>query len=342
MVLSKEQITFLDKINLPLDSDERVKDINTFFIYYCAIKEKLRSCNALFHGYIPSSIDIDPDFYKIKINDIIVGLSIGNKSIIFENSNETLTKVISFLELWDYLKKEKLIKVINKDPKDIEDFLVPVLEETEIAGVHDIYPIDKKLWQLVKDYVLLEIVPLPNLKEFRNRSLKNMDKKNNMGIIRKRKQIPRKKLQILQKEINSVCPFCSNEDVEHFVIHHIDKDRTNDDLSNLILLCRICHSKADVDDIPIPEVMEMKRKLSQGLIKSDNKQSSSVINVYGDTKNSLISGKTYVDKIIFKGKSKPKLSPHPDSIGSDLIKCNYVKYLIDRYQDCMKADKTKK
>ena len=32
---------------------------------------------------------------------------------------------------------------------------------------------------------------------------------------------------VLQQEINSKCPFCNNEDVAHFDIHHIDKIRNN-------------------------------------------------------------------------------------------------------------------
>lgn len=38
------------------------------------------------------------------------------------------------------------------------------------------------------------------------------------------------------------CPICGwNEYPEAFVIHHIDHNRHNNDLSNLIVLCRNCH-----------------------------------------------------------------------------------------------------
>jgi hypothetical protein len=43
----------------------------------------------------------------------------------------------------------------------------------------------------------------------------------------------------LQKEINSICPFCFNEDVGHFQIHHIDEDPSNNDIGNLLLFVQI-------------------------------------------------------------------------------------------------------
>ena len=42
-------------------------------------------------------------------------------------------------------------------------------------------------------------------------------------------------------EIKSLCENCgTNKDLQ---IHHIDKNRNNNQLSNLVLLCRSCHSK---------------------------------------------------------------------------------------------------
>lgn len=65
----------------------------------------------------------------------------------------------------------------------------------------------------------------------------------------------------LQKEIDSICPFCSSPDVEHFQVHHIDENRTNNEISNLLLLCPTCHSKITKGDISRLEVEQIKKHL---------------------------------------------------------------------------------
>jgi hypothetical protein len=61
----------------------------------------------------------------------------------------------------------------------------------------------------------------------------------------KRTKIPQENIirPRLQREIGSRCPFCPNEDVSHFEIHHIDEDRNNHTYENLLLLCQVCHSR---------------------------------------------------------------------------------------------------
>lgn len=65
----------------------------------------------------------------------------------------------------------------------------------------------------------------------------------------------------LQKEIDSVCPFCDNNDVGHFQIHHIDEDPSNNQPINLLLLCPTCHSKITKEDISKQDVMDKKLNL---------------------------------------------------------------------------------
>jgi hypothetical protein len=77
-----------------------------------------------------------------------------------------------------------------------------------------------------------------------------------------RKSIPAKTKAILQKEIKSMCPICTNEDVEHFHIHHIDENPINNELSNLLMLCPNCHSKITKNDISYESVREIKDNLS--------------------------------------------------------------------------------
>jgi len=78
-----------------------------------------------------------------------------------------------------------------------------------------------------------------------------------------RKNIPQKnKVRAeLQKEISSICPFCDNEDVGHFEIHHVDENPSNNDLKNLLLLCPLCHSKVTKGDITTEDVKKQKENL---------------------------------------------------------------------------------
>lgn len=65
----------------------------------------------------------------------------------------------------------------------------------------------------------------------------------------------------LQKEINSECPFCQNQDVEYFQTHHIDENPGNNEFSNLLLVCANCHSKITKGDILQSEVANKKNNL---------------------------------------------------------------------------------
>lgn len=81
--------------------------------------------------------------------------------------------------------------------------------------------------------------------------------------MKKRISIPKvtKVRSELQKEINSVCPFCPNDDVGHFQIHHIDEDPSNNEPINLLLLCPNCHSKITKEDISKQDVIDKKINL---------------------------------------------------------------------------------
>lgn len=67
---------------------------------------------------------------------------------------------------------------------------------------------------------------------------------------------------ILQQEINSKCPICSSPDVGHFEIHHIDENRDNHQIENLLLLCPTCHSKITKKDILLSEVQRVKQNIA--------------------------------------------------------------------------------
>lgn len=75
-------------------------------------------------------------------------------------------------------------------------------------------------------------------------------------MAKQRTKIPQlnKVRSILQKDIDSTCPICSSDDVEHFQIHHMDENPSNHHLDNLILICPTCHSKITKGDISRDDV----------------------------------------------------------------------------------------
>lgn len=81
-------------------------------------------------------------------------------------------------------------------------------------------------------------------------------------MTKKRKDIAQKSKMLLQKEISSICPFCNNEDVDHFHFHHIDENPEDNDMTNLLMLCPICHSKITKGDITKEEVERKKQDIS--------------------------------------------------------------------------------
>lgn len=93
---------------------------------------------------------------------------------------------------------------------------------------------------------------------FDNDKIGKHRKKNN-----RRKAIPYKTKALLQKEINSKCPFCDNKDVDHFQVHHIDENSENNKFENLIMLCPNCHSKITKGDINKITVTNRKKELNK-------------------------------------------------------------------------------
>lgn len=80
-------------------------------------------------------------------------------------------------------------------------------------------------------------------------------------ITKKRKGVSAKLRRELQKEADSKCPFCSNDDVAIHEVHHIDENPANNVFENLIHVCGNCHSKITVGTISRETVADMKQKL---------------------------------------------------------------------------------
>jgi len=156
---------------------------------------------------------------------------------------------------------------------------------------------------------------------------------NTNNTPKKRKSIPVKVKSELQKEINSACPFCENDEVGHFEVHHIDENRSNNEFQNLLLLCPICHSKITKGDIAVEAVQQKKIELSQG--KSVQKQSVKKVNNFNAPIGNAVVGDN--NKVTFISKSdkvKQKVNKYPDGcIGANVQMSNYVSHLIGRYHE---------
>lgn len=150
----------------------------------------------------------------------------------------------------------------------------------------------------------------------------------------KRKAIPARKKALLQKEIDSICPVCQNEDVDHFQIHHIDENSENDDFDNLLMLCPICHSKITKGDIQQSEVVLLKQGL-RGLkekIKENKSKMGKVISFFSKVENAVVGDNNSVT--INHNQKKSIVNKYPEGcLGADVIKANYIGYLISRYQE---------
>jgi len=165
MIFDKDKREFVKRICLPINSEKRLKDINTFFEFFCDIEKQHKSflariCEDVSNNGVIMTTD---DFYKIKTKNADASITLMNKSVTFKNRDNAFANVISFLELWDYLKENNLIRIIEKDPNKIKEFKFPLLNQYAFRGGVAIPLPDNDLWLLIKNYVLFEIIPLSEL-----------------------------------------------------------------------------------------------------------------------------------------------------------------------------------
>lgn len=156
----------------------------------------------------------------------------------------------------------------------------------------------------------------------------------------KRKNIPQKLGKKIFQEANSKCPFCNESDIECLEIHHIYpvSKGGGSEPENLILTCSNCHSLITYGEIKTSQVIKKKYELmTEGKASNESNRKAANIIEFHKTSNSGIIANNLTYKS--NAKSAPKVLPPIGSIGSDLNKRNYVKYLIDRYNEFKKADK---
>lgn len=150
-------------------------------------------------------------------------------------------------------------------------------------------------------------------------------------MVKVRRKIPEKVRASLQQEVGSICPLCANDDVGHFQVHHIDEDPENYDEENLLMLCAICHSKITKGDISPSEAKGVKRTLLN-YRRLTATQEPSQTNTFSGNVSQPIFGNNNTINNINSPKTKKNKYP-PGCIGYNVLKGNYVSYLIHRYHE---------
>jgi hypothetical protein len=144
-----------------------------------------------------------------------------------------------------------------------------------------------------------------------------------------RKAIPVRTRAALQQEIRSTCPFCDNADVEHFEVHHIDEDHGNNEKTNLVMLCPLCHSKITKGDISMDQVKNRKKEISEIVLTP--RRESNVIQFTGKVGSAIVGDNNIIRIQNVAKKIKQK---YPEGcIGFDNLRANYLGYLIAQYNE---------
>lgn len=156
-------------------------------------------------------------------------------------------------------------------------------------------------------------------------------------MTKKRYTIPALKQKQLLQEADSQCPFCGDRDVSTIEFHHIDGDPSNNDLINLIVVCSSCHTRITKGIISEANIVTKKREL-YWTSKSQPSRGQAAVNV--NITSSTFHGDIAQNITKISGVKAPRIAHPLGSIGSNLSMKGYVDYLIGRYFDYRKADRS--
>ena len=154
-------------------------------------------------------------------------------------------------------------------------------------------------------------------------------------MARKRKRLTPVKQKQLMQEAHSQCPFCQERDVSTFVFHHIDGDPSNDELTNLIVVCSSCHARIANGVVSKADVIIRKQQLhSDSQLKP--REAGAAVNV--NIASSSFHGDIAQNIIKISGSKAPRTAHSPGSIGANVRQKAYIDYLIARYFQYREAD----
>jgi len=125
-------------------------------------------------------------------------------------------------------------KILN--PMKKKNIVRKMIDTTRKRGWYKIA--SKRMKQKQKDGVIEQHSEKQNIAR---RKSKNKGRKNGMWKEdRKDRNFGNLKKLVLKKKIKN-CSICNSN--KHLCVHHIDKNKNNDNLDNLLIVCKSCHSK---------------------------------------------------------------------------------------------------
>jgi hypothetical protein len=154
---------------------------------------------------------------------------------------------------------------------------------------------------------------------------------------RTRRAISALKQKQLLQEADSRCPFCGDRDVSTFEFHHIDGDSSNNDLNNLIVACSSCHTRITKGIFSEADVSTKKQELCW-ISQTRQNTGQTAINV--NVTSSSFRGDIAQTITKISGVKAPRIAHPAGSIGANLAMKGYIDYLISRYFNYRKADRS--
>lgn len=156
-----------------------------------------------------------------------------------------------------------------------------------------------------------------------------------------RKKPSQRRRALLQKEINSCCPFCGCQEVDTFEVHHLNENPDDDRFENELMVCPTCHAKINVGTIPRNDVYKMKESLmkASGQLKNSSIKCPAphegIVQInHGDN---VIQAAGQVTIKMPRGRRAKAAVPVSGVIGTCPKERAYIKHLYDRLFDYKKA-----
>jgi hypothetical protein len=158
--------------------------------------------------------------------------------------------------------------------------------------------------------------------------------------LRNDKPIPKKGEKLIYQEANSSCAFCGERDIATLEIHHINPraDGGGNETENLLLVCGNCHSRITDGDISVHEVYSAKLRLQRSRASAraarEVRPASNVIRFRARSNSGIVANNIQIHTT----SRGVKIQPPPDTLSSDRDRLNYIKHLIDRYNEFKKSE----
>jgi len=157
-------------------------------------------------------------------------------------------------------------------------------------------------------------------------------------MTKKRVAVPKQTEKRAFQEVDSACAFCRENEIASLQVHHIDEAPFNNDLGNLLVVCGNCHGKISEGVISQADVMQKKRRVQTGELGEPSSASGHSVTV--NVTDSSFKGDVAhtINKITTP--TTPRIQHPQGSIGANLQMKGYIDYLITRYFELRKADRS--